>query len=241
MRIRTRVRAGTPRTGPAAGARTARSRGRLAGALLAGAAALGVAAGPATPVAAHPFGPPSTGGIDATGTRVSLVWRAAEDDWVALGQSVGAFEDPDAGPVDTTLTGEQKLQRSTAVRDYLLRHIGIGQAGQACAGTLLPLEQLLTEGARFRFDCPEPVTEIRLTLTALTDLNPAYRTVVTADAPMDPAQALFTAAASSHDLRLTASGGGPPGAVTAVAAGTGLAAVGVLAFVLLRRRAGVRR
>ncbi|MCX4471764.1 hypothetical protein C5N14_21155 [Micromonospora sp. MW-13] len=231
MRIRTRARAGAPRTGS-----------RSAGALLAGAAALSAAVGPAAPAGAHPFGPPSTAGVSVDGARVALVWQAAEDDWVALGQSVGAFEDPTAGAVDTALTGEQKLQRSAAVREYLLRHVDVRQAGRTCAEELLPLERLLAEGARFRFDCPEPVTEVRLTVTALTDLNPAYRTMVTARTPMAPAQALFTATGTSHDLRATATGGGRPGAVTAVAAGTGLAAAGGLAVLLVRRRrAGGRR
>ncbi|MFJ6199335.1 hypothetical protein [Micromonospora sp. NPDC092111] len=231
MRIRTRVRAGTPRTG-----------GRLVGLLLAGVAALGAAVGPAAPAAAHPFGPPSTADISVDGARVTLVWQAAEDDWVALGQSAGAFEDPTAGTVDTALTGEQKLQRSPAVREYLLRHVEVEQADRSCVAELLPLERLLTEGARFRFDCPGPVTEVRLTLSALTDLNPAYRTMVTARTPMTPARALFTATGSSHDLRVNATGGGRPGAVTAVAAGTGLAAVGGLAVLLVRRRrAGGRR
>ncbi|MER7169627.1 hypothetical protein ABT336_26675, partial [Micromonospora sp. NPDC000207] len=201
------------------------------------AATLGIAG---TPASAHPFGPPSAADVSVSGDRVSLVWQAAEDDWVALGQSVGAFEDPTQGSVDTTVTGEQKLQRSTAVRDYLLGNIRVSQAGQDCAGTLLPLEQLLTEGARLRFDCPRPVTELRLTVTTLTDLNPAYRTVATGRAT-SPGQVLFTATGASHDLRVTATGGGTPGAVTWVAAGTGLAAAGALAVFLIRRRTGVRR
>ncbi|MEU5942356.1 hypothetical protein ABZ807_24965 [Micromonospora sp. NPDC047548] len=225
MRIRTQVKAGGHRAG-----------GRLAGTLLAGATALSAAVGPAAPAAAHPFGPPSTAGISVDGARVTLAWQAAEDDWVAMGQSVGAFEDPNAGTVDTALTGEQKLQRSAAVRDYLLRHVEVSQAGRSCAEVLLPLERLLADGARFRFDCPEPVTEVRLTLTALTDLNPAYRTMVTAKTPMTPTQALFTATGTGHDLRVTATGGGRPAAVTAVATGTGLAAAGGLAVLLVRRR-----
>ena len=61
---------------------------------------------------------------------------------MALGQSLGAFEDPASGAVDRTLTGEQKLQRSPAVRDYLLERITVSQAGPALPGPSLgTLEQ----------------------------------------------------------------------------------------------------
>ncbi len=160
---------------------------------------------------------------------------------MSLGQSVGAFESPSTGAVDTSLTGEQKLQRSSAIRDYLTDRIAVQQSGRPCLSSLLPLERLLAQGARFRFECPEPVTTLRVSIEALIDLNPAYRTMVTAESPMAPAQALFTATDSSHDLRVTATAGGRPAEVTTVAVGTGIAVAGGLAVLLFRRRLSGRR
>ncbi|MEV5894279.1 hypothetical protein [Nonomuraea fuscirosea] len=193
---------------------------------------LAAAPGPGALVAAaHPFGPPSTARISVDGSRVDLAWLPAEDDWVALGRSVGAFDDPAAG---TALTGEQKLARSAAVRDYLLSHVGVTQAGRPCAAGLAPLERLLAQGARFTFECPRPVAEVEVRIGALTDLHEAYRTVLSADTPAEPAQALLTRETDTRRMRFdpTASGG-PPIAVAAVAL---VAVLGALAAFLGRRR-----
>lgn len=81
----------------------------------------------ATPASAHPFGPPATARISVAGSHVALTWLASPDDLVALGVAKGAFADP-----APELTGEQKLQRSTVVRDYLISKITVSQgAGRA--------------------------------------------------------------------------------------------------------------
>jgi hypothetical protein len=186
----------------------------------------------AVQAAAHPFGPPSTARVSVDGSRVVLSWVAAEDDWVALGNHLGAFADQ----TSTDLTGEQKLQRSPAVRDYLLDRVKVSQGGQPCAGDLEALEALLEQGARFTFDCPAQVTDMDITLTPLTDLNSAYRTVLRADTPATPEQALFTASAATHHVRFSATGGGAPAQVAAVAAGTAVALAGGLGALFARRR-----
>ncbi|MFI0423618.1 hypothetical protein [Spongiactinospora sp. 9N601] len=186
----------------------------------------------AAPAAAHPFGPPSTASLRADGPRVELAWRSAEDDWVALGQSLGAFEDPGSGPVSTALTGEQKLGRSAAVRTYLLARVRVAQRGRACPGRLAELRDLLAEGARFTFECPGPVSEVELTMTPLTDLNPAYRTVVSAAS----GKVMFTSSAGTQRVPVAGTAGGPPAAVWALGAGT-LAVVLAAAGVLVWRRA----
>ncbi len=209
----------------------------LAGALLAGGAALAATTGTGTPAAAHPFGPPTVARVAVDGFRVDLSWQPAEDDWVALGQSLGAFEDPTSGPVATQLTGEQKLQGSTAVRDYLRERITVSQDGRPCRGELKPLDALLARGARLTFDCPAPVSTLDITMTALTDLNQAYRTVLRADTPALPAEALYTAADGTHQIDFTQSGGG---ATPAVALAVGVVAAGGLGALigLARRRTG---
>lgn len=196
-------------------------------------AALGVTGGPAT---AHPFGPPSTARLTADGSRVELTWQAAEDDWVALGQSLGAFEDPSLGTVDTALTGEQKLQRSEAVRAYLTDRISVHQSGQPCPASLLPLEELLRRGARLEFTCPAPVAEVEVRLDALTDLHTAYRTVLTADGTAEPA--LFTAEQPTHRIALTGRGSSP---AVPVAAGTAAVVAAGLVLLLVRRYRRTRR
>jgi hypothetical protein len=183
----------------------------------------------AAPAAAHPFGPPSTARADADGTTVTLSWTAAEDDWVALGQSLGAFD------ASTSLTGEEKLRRSPAVRDYLLDRITVSQAGRPCRGELAPLADLVTAGARFTFSCPQPVSDVDIRLGALTDLNEAYRTVLTADTAT-PDRALFTATQDTLRLRFSGGGSGVTASVVGVAAGTVVAAAGLLVLVRRRRR-----
>ncbi|WP_043618946.1 hypothetical protein [Nonomuraea candida] len=206
---------------------------RLCVLLIAVAVPVAVALVPAGAAAAHPFGPPSTARIGAEGNRVTLAWLPAEDDWVALGRSVGAFEDPATG-TDTSLTGEQKLARSAAVRDYLLARIGVTQHGRPCAPELAPLERLLADGARFSFACPETVRDVDVRIGALADLHEAYRTMLTAETPAEPAKALLTSAADTRRLRFDPSAaGGVPLAAPAVAL---VAVAGVLAAFLVRRR-----
>lgn len=190
----------------------------------------------ARPAAAHPFGPPSTARITADKTKVTVTWMAAEDDWVALGQSLGAFEDPATGTVSTELTGEQKLQRSGAVRDYLLSHITVSQGGTPCAGRLEPLERLLALGARFTYECPAPVSDVDVRVAALTDLHDAYRTVLITETAT-PRRSLLTAAKPTQRLRFAATAATDPSSGTLTLA-VAIAAVLSAALVLLRRHRG---
>ena len=183
----------------------------------------------AAPAAAHPFGPPSTARIDADGATVTLSWLAAEDDWVALGNSLGAFDSSAAA------TGEEKLRRSPAVRDYLLDNITVSQAGRVCPGELAPLVDLAGSGARFTFSCAQPVSEVDVRLSALTDLNEAYRTVLTADTA-SPDRVLFTATRDTTRLRFSGGGAGVTASVVGLAIGTVVAAAGVLVVARRRRR-----
>lgn len=188
----------------------------------------------ATPASAHPFGPPSTARVSADGSRVAVSWSAAEDDWVALGRHVGAFDG--ASP---DVTGAELLRRSPGVRDYLLGRITVSQSGQRCAADLAALDDVLADGARLTFDCPGPVVDVDITLTALTDVNDAYRTVLRADTPATPDQALFTAAAPTQHITFSASGsGGVRRTVVMVAAGTAaVLVIGLLVLLIRRRRA----
>lgn len=210
--------------------------------VLAGTLLVCALAGWATPAAAaHPFGPPSTARIEADGSRVTISWLPAEDDWVALGQSLGAFEDPSTGTVSTELTGEQKLEHSTALRDYLLEKITVAQGGRPCESRLEELRALLADGARFVFECRGPVIEVDVTVAALTDLNTAYRTMLVADTPATPDQTLFTEAQTTRRLTFSATGtSGIPAPATTVVAGAAVLLAGAGAFTVLRTRRRAR-
>lgn len=167
----------------------------LAATCLVGVGALGAAA--------HPFGPPLTADVTAHGSTVEVTWSGAEDDWMALGELSGAF----AAPSDQARTGTEILMEAPEVRDYLLEHVTVHQDNTACGATWEGIEDLLDGGALLHFECAQPVASVEVEITALTDVNQAYRTVVTAGGE----QTLFTAVDPRHTLDLTAaatSGGG---------------------------------
>lgn len=206
--------------------------------LLAAVATAGIGA---VPAAAHPFGPPLTANATAQGSTVTVLWSGAEDDWMSLGERTGAF----AGAAKPQ-TGAETIMTSPEVRDYLMANIAVSQSGVECAGSWQGIDDLLTTGARLTFECPQPVTTIDLTVTPLTDINEAYRTVVTAGSE----QTLFTAAAPTHQVApdhseaVGAGGGGGQSdngeLLLLGGAGALVAGVGVLWGVLSRRRSRER-
>ncbi|GAA0988745.1 hypothetical protein GCM10009555_071040 [Acrocarpospora macrocephala] len=203
----------------------------LAAALLV-AAVPPVMVGVAAPASAHPFGPPPTARISATGSHVTIHYTASPDDWLALGTAKGAFKDP-----APQLTGEEKLQRSTVVRDYLLSTITVAQDGKPCPGRLASLVGVTDQGARFSYDCGRPVDDLDVTLSALVDLDSNYRTVLIFAPPVQQAQMLFTSTTTTQHLRF--SGSGVPVAVIGVALWLAVvvaAGIGVLFVLRMRRR-----
>ncbi|WP_157877416.1 hypothetical protein [Streptomyces odonnellii] len=202
--------------------------------LLAGATAavLTTLAGPAPSAGAHPFGPPSTAEVSVQGSRLVIAWNTDKLDWVTLGESLGVFDGQKSGG-----SFEQRLQHSTAVRDYLLEHITVGQGRRPCHGTVLgAMEEFLARGAQVAFDCPAPVVEADVTIGALTDLHPAYRTMLTSEGPAEPQQTLFTSSQPTRHVQFTASGGSVRRTVVVFSAGTVVAALAIGLFVLRRSR-----
>ncbi|WP_328916164.1 MULTISPECIES: hypothetical protein [unclassified Streptomyces] len=216
-------------------------RRALAAVLTACAAVVLALAGPATPAAAHPFGPPPTARISAEGAQVQLVWKASADDWVLLGEALGAFDNPTGDEDFATLTGEQKLQRSRKLHSYLLDRIGVSQRGAPCRGALVVPQHLLDNGVDFTFACPRPVDDVDVRLTALTDLNAAYRTMLSA-AHATPARTLVTSDHTTQRLDFAtgdATGGAPATALATSGIAAVLAAGGL--FALLRRPRRTRK
>ncbi|MFD7442931.1 hypothetical protein [Streptomyces sp. NPDC059909] len=96
---------------------------------------------------AHPFGTPPVVKIEAAGTAVDATWSAQRDDVAVLEKESGGDE---AG--------------------YLRAHIAVRQDGRPCRADR-------ADGMKLHFVCPRPVDRIDLTVTALTDVDPAYRTL----------------------------------------------------------------
>lgn len=169
--------------------------------LLSAALVLAGVVGPgAFPAAAHPFGPPLTAEVSVDGSTVEVRWSGAEDDWMALGDVTGAF----AATSDPARTGAEILTDSPQVRNYLLDNVSVHQESRSCAGEWVGIDDLLEDGAHLRFRCHQPPETVELTLTPLTDVNQAYRTVVRAGGQ----QILFTAAEPRHALDLSGTSGG---------------------------------
>jgi ABC-type nickel/cobalt efflux system permease component RcnA len=160
-----------------------------AGALLAAPAAHG-----------HPFGDPQTVRLEASGTQVTAVWLAPPDDLVLLGGVLGAlperreivFEtDPDGVIKQVTPSDADLLADSAEVATYVEEHITVWQGSQPCRAEV-SVRDIVSDGARVVFTCPEPVADVDVEMSLLTDLNPAYRTIAISDGAAEPRRALFT-------------------------------------------------
>lgn len=226
---------------------------RLVAALVAATAV--VAMGAATPAAAHPFGPPLSARLDVDGAEVAVTWTAAEDDWVNLGEFLGAFTGQaggaGSGGTGSTsgssgsdsgeqLTGAELLARSDNLPSYLLSHFVVEQDGQPCEGQVTQLEDLLTLGAGMVYTCPRPVATVQLTVTTLTDINENYRTVVTSDDASEPAQALFTNTTATQKWNFDATATGLGTARVALMATGGLILAALAGVLLWWRRSCAR-
>jgi ABC-type nickel/cobalt efflux system permease component RcnA len=111
------------------------------------AAVLALLLGSAGTAQAHPFGTPPVVKIEAAGTAVDATWSAQRDDIAVLKNESGGDE---AG--------------------YLRSHIVVRQDGRPCRVDR-------ADGVKLHFVCPRPVDRIELTVTVLTDVDPAYRTL----------------------------------------------------------------
>ena len=195
---------------------------------------LGAGVGATAPASAHPFGPPLEARLAIDGGTVSLSWTGAEDDWVALGERTGAFDEPAAGR-----TGEELLAGSEPVLDYLAQRISVSHPTGTCEQSRLPVRDLLGEGARFAFACPPGLTRLDVELAVLTDLNEAYRTVLTTPGGQ---QLLFSVDSPVQEVDLgAATSPSPAGLVPVLGGSLALVAVTVAGVLLAHRRRQVGR
>lgn len=166
----------------------------LSVAVCAGCAAL-VAPAPAQ---AHPFGDPQTADVTSTATGVRVHWSAASDDVTMLGIRLGAieatrtfvFKDGALVPEESDDTDGVALATAPGFVDYLTEHIDVAVTGAECVAQVLPVDDVVLEGATVEFDCGRPVTSADVTITMLTDIHEAYRTM--ASGPHDQLKSYST-------------------------------------------------
>jgi len=193
------------------------------------------------PAAAHPFGPPPVAEVTVDGDEVTVRWSAADDDLFALGRISGAMDGrqvfvyEDGVPVaDQNGESSTPWMDTKAVADYLGSHIAIRHGGSSCALQGVDTDAIETRGAKLRYSCGSDVDVVQVRITALTDLDPTYRTMSTTPGGQ---RALHTSDEPTRMLDLGRSTE-PTGGTTTLLAGGGAASLLVAgaSIALLRRR-----
>jgi len=188
------------------------------------------------PAAAHPSATPPVAEVIADGSQVIVRWSAAEEDLFALGQVSGAMDSAqvfvyeDGAPVaDPNGGSSTPWLATTAVANYLGSHIAVRHAGGSCSLKGAATDVIKTQGVQLRYSCGSEVDVVQVRITALTELDPAYRTV-----SMTPGgqRALHTSDNPTRTLDLRPS-------VDPVVGTAALAPNAVLAVVLLSGAIGV--
>ncbi|MGW2113561.1 hypothetical protein [Streptomyces sp. NPDC001948] len=149
--------------------------------LLIGLAAALTLLGAAGAAEAHPFGTPPVAQVEADGRDVEITWSAQRDDLDVLHRAAEGAE-----------------------AAYLGSHITVRQDGRDCRPGKVDTLHLASKGAVVRHVCPEPVDTVAVSITALTDVNPAYRTISVTE---KGGGGLHTASAPTHTLALGRAGG----------------------------------
>ncbi|REK88612.1 hypothetical protein DY245_20185 [Streptomyces inhibens] len=139
---------------------------------------------------AHPFGTPPAARIKAHGKAVEVIWSAAKDDLAVLRKEAHAADESEAR--------------------YLGSHIRLSQDGRPCPLDHADTTHLVQDGARLRYLCPRQVTTLAVTITALNDVDPKYRTI---SVTPSGSGGLHTAKEPTRTLTLAPSGSGNSGAV----------------------------
>ncbi|MGW3655013.1 nickel/cobalt transporter [Streptomyces sp. NPDC005151] len=138
---------------------------------------------------AHPFGSPPVARIKADGKAVEVIWSAAKDDLAVLRKVSDA-------------AGMSEAQ-------YLGSHIRLSQNGRSCPLDHADTARLVDDGAHLRYLCPNAVATVAMTVTALNDVDPKYRTISVTESGDG---GLHTTTEPTRTLALGSSGSGKPDA-----------------------------
>lgn len=156
---------------------------RRGGAALAVLLALGAVALAAAPALGHASSQLPHARWQADGTEVEVHWTAAADDVADVAVAAGLWPEEvmwayvegetDAQPTDEEITA---LRDEPALHDYLRERFEVRQAGEPCPAEPVLSDDVIADGLRLQFSCPEPVTVATLDVRVLHDRDPAYRT-----------------------------------------------------------------
>lgn len=194
----------------------------VAGILVAGMLVAGMLVAGARPAVAHPLGPPPQVVLSADGREVQLRWTAEVDDLFVIALSLGAVADTQlvegpgegedgqsvqlAGPSDAAV-----LARHPTIPPYFTSTMVVTQDGVACPAELARRPTYDGEPAVVVATCPESVGAVDVTITTLTEVSEAYRTLVSAPGGV-PDAGLHTAADATQRYHLADVGDRVPAA-----------------------------
>lgn len=157
-------------------------------------------------LAAHPFGDPQTvsvAGDPHDPAVVHVTWKVgAADDLTLLGIHLGVLPEDRVmldGAIDYDDGDAKLVQQAPEVHTYLLEHVTVASGGRACPGRVEASGDLIADGADLVFTCPRPAASATVTVSTLTDLHPAYRTLATGP---DGQHQVYGADAPTHDWSL---------------------------------------
>ncbi len=197
----------------------------------------------ATPVYGHASSQLPHARLSAEGRTLTVVWSAAPDDMVDVGVAIGLLPESAmlaylGGPLEDLPTDAEldAFASSPQLRDYLLEHIRVGQAGRGCDGEVIATHDPLERGVELRFTCPQQVEQVDLHISMLHDRDPDYRTF-SVDGTIRSAAHTATDPEQPWDLTPLAAepAEGSPGRGVWLA-GAGSVGLGLLAGVWLLRR-----
>jgi hypothetical protein len=156
---------------------------------------------PALDAQAHPWGDPQTVELAAVGQdTVQVRWNVGMTDdltWLAI--HLGEVAEDRImldGVVLYEAADAQALAASPDLDDYVLGHIRVTAGSDPCVGSVLDKQSLGVDGITLAFTCAHPIDRATVTVTMLTDLHPAYRTMATGP---DGQRFAYSSDQPSHD------------------------------------------
>jgi hypothetical protein len=120
--------------------------------------------------------------LSAEGRQVFVEWTAAGDDVADIGVGLGLLPEEAAlafqgvGDAYPTTAQETRFARSDELESYLLDNVRVAQRGQPCDAQVSVPDEIIAEGVRFVFTCPQEVEQVSLRITMLHDRDETYRT-----------------------------------------------------------------
>jgi ABC-type nickel/cobalt efflux system permease component RcnA len=135
---------------------------------------------------AHPLGSPAFALLEQTGARtLDLTWTPAPDDWVVLARHLDVDVGdrwPDPVPIEATLAPDEqvRLADAPALSAYLTDHLVVEQDGRRCPSQVTVPPRLDDGSPTVHLTCPQPLTSVDVTITALLSIDARYRTTLVA-------------------------------------------------------------